>query len=182
MSTSEVMNKKQKSKGFKNQKTEDSLFTHSLLERQIVLPMINVGKNLMQTFDSYVKMNYEGKCSVEGFIKPGSINIISYSAGQNIAENIVFTVVFECKVCCPVEGMKIPCIAKNITKAGIRAESKENPSPIVVFIARDHYYEKDYFNKVKEDDNIMIRVIGQRFELNDKYISIVAELLNTKYK
>ena len=59
---------------------------------------------------------------------------------------------------------------------------KEDPSPIVVFIARDHYYEKDYFNNVKEGDNIMIKVIGQRFELNDKYISIVAELSNKGYK
>jgi hypothetical protein len=182
MAASELTNRKSKSKGLKNQKVENTLFSHSLLERQIVLPMLNVGKNLMQTFDSYVKMNYEGKCSVEGFIKPGSINIISYSAGQNIAENIIFTVVFECQICCPVEGMKIPCIAKNITKAGIRAESKEDPSPIVVFIARDHYYEKDYFNNVKEGDNIMIKVIGQRFELNDKYISIVAELSNKGYK
>jgi CTP synthase (UTP-ammonia lyase) len=34
-----------------------------------------------------------------------------------------------------------------------------------------------YFNSVKENDNIKIKVIGQRYELNDKYISIIASLV-----
>jgi hypothetical protein len=87
-------------------------------------------------------------------------------------------VVFECDVCFPVEGMLISCLAKNITKAGIRAESAfDTPSPIVVFIARDHHYNDESFSKVKEGDKIDVRVIGQRFELNDKYISIIGELI-----
>ena len=36
----------------------------------------------------------------------------------------------------------------------------------------------DYFSNVKENDDIKVRVIGQRFELNDKYISILAELID----
>ena len=123
MAASELTNRKSKSKGLKNQKVEDTLFSHSLLERHDI-PMLNVGKNLMQTFDSYVKMNYEGKCSVEGFIKPGSINIISYSAGQNTAENIVFTVVFECQICCPVEGMENTLVLQKILQKQYTCESK----------------------------------------------------------
>jgi hypothetical protein len=72
---------------------------------------------------------------------------------------------------------------KNITKAGIRAESStETPSPIVVFITRDHHYTSPYFLSVEENSKIMIRVIGQRFELNDKYISIIAELIEPRLK
>ena len=99
--------------------------------------------------------------------------------GSNIKEtiNIVFVVVFECRACFPVEGTLISCIAKNITKAGIRAESSDEiPSPIVVFIARDHHYNSEQFNEIKEGDKFTARVIGQRFELNDKYVSIIAEL------
>ena len=95
--------------------------------------------------------------------------------------NVLFDVVFECDVCFPVEGMLITCIAKNITKAGIRAESDVDvPSPIVVFIAKDHHYSVAHFAQVKEGDKITIRVIGQRFELNDKYISIIGELIKEK--
>ena len=35
-----------------------------------------------------------------------------------------------------------------------------------------------YFSQVNEGDKIEIKVIGQRFELNDKYISIIAELID----
>ena len=38
----------------------------------------------------------------------------------------------------------------------------------------------DYFSDVKEGDTIQVRVIGQRFELNDKYISIIGELVKEK--
>jgi hypothetical protein len=74
--------------------------------------------------------------------------------------------------------MLISCVAKNITKAGIRAESANDvPSPVVVFIAKDHHYNISYFNEVKEGDKITVRVIGQRFELNDKYVSVIGELI-----
>ena len=49
----------------------------------------------------------------------------------------MFEVVFECQVCCPVEGMHIDCIAEEITEtAGIRAETVDKPSPVVVYVAR----------------------------------------------
>ena len=68
--------------------------------------------------------------------------------------------------------------SKNITKAGIRAEHNDDPSPIVVFVARDHQYKNKYFSQVKEDDIITIRIIGIRFELNDTYISCIGEIMN----
>ena len=77
--------------------------------------------------------------------------------------------------------MLISCVAKNITKAGIRAESDTDvPSPVVIFIAKDHHYSVSYFNEIQEGDKINIRVIGQRYELNDKYISIIGELVKEK--
>ena len=97
--------------------------------------------------------------------------------------NINFEVVFECQVCCPVEGMLIQCVAKNITKAGIRAESAdEKPSPVVIFVTRDHHYMNQQFSSIQEGERFVARVIGQRYELNDKYVSVIAELVETKVK
>jgi hypothetical protein len=76
--------------------------------------------------------------------------------------------------------MLINCIAKNITKMGIRAETNENPSPVVIFISRDHHYTSSYFSNIKENDDIQVSVIGQRFELNDKYVSIIAKIVEPK--
>jgi hypothetical protein len=159
-----------------------SIYSRGLITRNIVLQIKNIGKNIKETLESNISFNFEGKCLVEGFIKPNSTKIITYSSGLVERGNLIsFEVIFECDICFPVEGTKITCIAKNITKAGIRAESATDvPSPIIVFISRDHHYNMADFGSVKEDDKITVRVIGQRFELNDKFISVIGELIKEK--
>lgn len=165
----------------KKQQVENNIYTRSLITRSISIPIVSVGKNIQETIEKFVSLNYEGKCVVEGFIKPNSCKIVTHSSGLIRGINIVFEVVFECQICCPVEGMLIQCIAKNITKAGIRAESSdESPSPIVVFVTRDHHYMMQYFSTIEEGSKFTARIIGQRFELNDKYVSIIAELVEPK--
>ena len=160
-----------------------SIYNRSLITRSISLPIVSIGKNIKETIEKNISINYEGKCIVEGFIKPGSSRIITYSSGIVKSNNIIFEVVFECEVCSPVEGMLIQCEAVNITKAGIRAEcSNETPSPVVVFITRDHHYMIPKFGSIQEGDKFVVRVIGQRFELNDKYVSVIAELVVDTFK
>jgi len=159
-----------------------SVYSRCLITRTIVIPIISIGKNIKQTIENNIAANFEGKCIVEGYVKPNSSKLISYSSGLiDRAVNIVFEVVFECEVCFLVEGTLIQGTAKNITKAGIRAESSiDVPSPVIVFIARDHHYNNQYFNSIQEGDKFQVRVIGQRFELNDKFVSIIGELIKPK--
>lgn len=159
-----------------------SIYSRGLITRNVTLSITNIGKNIKETLEKSIAFNFEGKCLVEGFIKPNSSKIITYSSGLIERGNLIsFEIIFECDICFPVEGTKISCVAKNITKAGIRAESAfDVPSPIVVFIARDHHYNMAEFGTVKEDDKFTVRVIGQRFELNDKFISIIGELVKEK--
>jgi hypothetical protein len=120
----------------------------------------------------------EGKCIEEGFIRPGSIRIMSYSNGVINTEYIEFQTVFTCKICHPVEGMLIECKSKTITKAGIHAEVMENEVvPLTIFVARDHHNMDRYFQTIKEDATIHIRVIGIRYELNDPYICAIGKLV-----
>jgi DNA-directed RNA polymerase subunit E'/Rpb7 len=171
---------KQPQQKFKKRETKiTSIYSRCLITRNIILPITNIGKNIKETIEENIKANFENKCLVEGFIKPNSTKIITYSSGIIYrGSSISFEVVFECEVCFPVEGMLISCVAKNITKAGIRCESANDvPSPVIVFIAKDHHYNISYFNEVKEGDKITVRVIGQRFELNDKYVSVIGELV-----
>ena len=166
----------------KRDNRSQSVYSRCLLTRKIVLPITTIGKNLKETLEENIQFNFEGKCVVEGYVKPNSSKIITYSSGTIERGNLVsFEVVFECDVCFPVEGMNIQCIAKNITKAGIRAVSANDvPSPIIVFMAKDHHYSSNHFNEIQEGDRVIVRVIGQRFELNDKYISIIGELVKEK--
>jgi DNA-directed RNA polymerase subunit E'/Rpb7 len=160
------------------QKEIKTVYSPCQITKNVVLPMTGVGKNLQQTLENTVSAMIGGKCIVEGYVKPGSIRIITFSSGIVKGENIQFSVVFNCEVCYPVAGMNLNCTAKNITKAGIRAESAdEQPSPFVLFIAKDHFFSNDYFNSIKEGEKFVARVIVQRFELNDKYVSVIGELV-----
>ena len=160
-----------------------TVYSLSQITKKIALPITAMGRNLQQTIEETIASMVEGKCTVEGFVKPHSVRVITYSSGVIKGTDVIFDVVFECDVCFPVAGMLFNCIAKNITKAGIRAESvDEFPSPFVLFIARDHYYDSDYFNSIEEGEKFMAKVIAQRFELNDKYVSIIAELVTPKRK
>jgi DNA-directed RNA polymerase subunit E'/Rpb7 len=156
-----------------------SIYSRALITKKIVLPYTSIGKNIKATIETTICRMVEGKCVVEGYVKIGSIKIISFSSGLVTGgTNVSFEVVFESDICFPVEGTLISCVAKNINKAGIKADSAdEHPSPIVVFIARDHSYNSAAFADIKENDKFTARVIGQRFELNDTNISIIAEVV-----
>ena len=143
--------------------------------------IVHIGDNIKQALEKKISFEIEGKCIVEGYVKPGSCRVQSYSSGELSSSDVMFDVVIECEVCSPVEGMHIDCIAKNITEsAGIKAETEEEPSPVVIYVARDHHFTNSNFSKVKPGDKIKVRVIGQRYELNDSYISVIAELIEDR--
>ncbi len=155
-----------------------AVYSRSLNNITINLPIESINATLTQNLENFIIGEIEGKCIMEGYVKPGSIKIISHSSGLMKGSDVQFDVVYECLVCFPVSGMKLNCIVKNITKAGIKAEAyNESPSPYILFVARDHFYNENKFLEIKENDQFTARVIGQRFELNDQFISIIGEIV-----
>ena len=163
----------------KRKKQTVDIFHNTMITKKISVPIHNVGKNIRETLETIISSEIEGKCIAEGYVKEKSTRIMTYSCGVVTSSKIMFDIVFECMICLPVEGMHINCVAKNITKAGIRAETEDTPSPVVIFVARDHHASLAKFGKVIPGRKIKVRVIGQRYELNDKYISIIAELIDS---
>lgn len=163
-----------------NDKKIFGVFIRSILTQRVILSINEVGSNIKQNLEQKINAKIEGKCIVEGFIRPNSVKIINYSSGLVNSENIEFITVFECMICHPVEGQLIECSVKTITKAGIHAEvvTENEVVPITVFIARDHHNTNKYFSTIKENNIITTRVIGVRFELNDPYICVIGQLLD----
>jgi DNA-directed RNA polymerase subunit E'/Rpb7 len=154
------------------------VYIQSILTSKVVLSINEIGKNIKQNLEKMISKNSEGKCIKEGFVQLGSTKVISYSGGNVNGEKIEFQTVYECMICYPVEGMLVECKTKTITKAGIHSEviDKNGNIPMIVFVARDHHYKDTNFNDIKENANIVVKVIGVRFELNDPYICVIGKL------
>ena len=170
------MDKKQK-----KQKNID-LYSDVLDTVKIILKFKEINKDLKNIIEKKLKDKLEKKCNTNGYVKPHTLHVVNYSSGSLRGNNVEFTIVIQYKVCYPVEGMVVRAKVKNVTKAGIRAEisEKDEPTPLVIFIARDHHNNNDEFINIKENEFINAKIIGKRFELNDSYISVIAELAQTE--
>jgi|TARA_B000000475_G_scaffold115153_1_gene93253 DNA-directed RNA polymerase subunit E'/Rpb7 len=167
-------------KSAKNMK-KGSIYIKSILVRKIYVEFKHVDNYLKEHILARLKEEMEGKCVKEGYIKRNSVNIVTHSSGVVQGNKLSFDVSFECLVCHPVENMKIKCLVKNVTRAGIRAVYyKEEENPIVLFIPREHNIKNEMFNTIKENDVIVSKVIGTRYKLNDEHISIIGELASVK--
>jgi DNA-directed RNA polymerase subunit E'/Rpb7 len=158
----------------------NNIFIPTILSKNLNIKFIEVDQNIKDKLKNILSKILEGKCNIDGYIKKDSIKIISYSCGILKGNSIEFNVIFECLVCHPVEGMLINCVVKDITKAGIRAELPNDDKTLVIFVARDHHYNSQKFSSIKVGEDIRVKVLGQRYELNDNFISVIAELVNTK--
>lgn len=156
------------------------LFMKNVITKKVVLPFTSVGLNIRQLLEEQLKTNLEGKCIEEGFIQKKSVRILNYSSGVVNGNNVLFDVVVECYVCNPVEGHKFKARVLNVTKAGLRCDANMDESPVDVFVARDHNFNNTYFNGIQKDDIIDVRIIAQRYEMNDPRISVIAEVMQPK--
>lgn len=188
-STSKVASKAKRSSASSLDK--DTIFTPSVISMTIHMPIAHIGKRLTEHMLDHVVRRCEGLCIEEGYVKRGSAKILSHSCGKAHGDTVMYKAAVECLICYPVEGMLVGCYAKDITRAGIRAElyaseaaEHETPSlpkstPLMIFIARDHHYNSSDINAVSKGDHIEVKIIGVRFELNDPFISVIAEYTRT---
>jgi DNA-directed RNA polymerase subunit E'/Rpb7 len=157
----------------------DKVLSRSILEMKVILHIREIGKTLKQNLTRKIVAKIEGKCVTQGFIRPNSVNILSYSSGNINGEYVQFMCIYECMVCYPVEGMRIQCKVKNISLAGIHAEVEmDGIIPLTIFVARDHNYNNKLFSTVQVGAMIETKIIGIRFELNDPYICAIASLVD----
>jgi len=164
------------------EKKEYGVYINSMLSKRVVLKITEIGQKLKQNLEKKIKNSIEGKCITEGFIRPKTVEIVSYSCGLVKDDHIEFHVIYQCLVCNPIKDMEVVCRVKNITKAGIHAEVRDNEDnvPITVFVARDHNYTNKMFDEVEKDTSIRVKIIGVRFELNDPSITAIAYLLKER--
>jgi hypothetical protein len=161
----------------------DSLYHATTIHHKVCLPFADIAhfKVLDEQLTQHVSTQMTGKCIAHGFVKPQSCKLRSQSVGTFLAGNISFNLEIDCMLCSPKEGDVIKCVAKTVTQAGIRAHACIEPSPVVIYISRemhDSSAESRTMDSVKPGDGLVIKVVGKRFELNDKHVSIIGEWIS----
>ncbi len=138
-----------------------------------------------------LQANLEGICTRHGYVKPGSIEIVRRSVGQFVKQHfnghLRFDVVCRAEVCNPPQNTIVDAVVKNKNELGVHAESflrmGDNDVPVLDIIipkrAAGIQSEVD-LNEVDTGDHIFVEVLGKRFQLNDRKISIIGRAVKNK--
>lgn len=119
----------------------------------------------------------EGKCTKNGYVFKGSINLLERSIGKinssHFNGNIYYDVRLEAKICNPLKGDIIyaKIIGKN--KMGILATRL----PIIIALSQIHNKELD-MAKLVVGDEIKVSVLDKKFKLNDKEIHVIGKVVS----
>lgn len=168
----------------------ESIFVTSLLNDKVMVKPDMLSGDMRSLLEQTLRDKYEGVCSYHGFIKPESIKILKYSMGfvQSLSLNgdVVYRVQYQANVCNPVIGNVIRCRVANMNKFGILAEATTVlPTSNRKLVVLDVIVPKNSpaivsainLETVKINDEIFVEIMGKKFELHDKKISIVGRVV-----
>jgi len=154
----------------------DPLFERRSMTKKVHIHSKFLQRNMQASILAQLKMNFEGRCSAEGFIQRNSITIVNYSLGRTnyIKGGVDYDVQFQADVCMPHAGQIFKAPVTVRSKVGIHAETP----PIKILIPRDLHIGNADFENVNVDDTVEFEVIGCKFKQQDRDIIVVAKLLS----
>lgn len=170
---------------------EKDIFMRVLLSEKIKLEPKYLSKGFKN--DIYKKLcnKLEGVCTRHGYIKKGSVEIFKMAPGviDIISLNgfIVFNVHFYADVCNPTLGSIIKARVTNTNKFGILSESgyydeesKDNINILEIITAKNSInIQSDIdLDNIVIGQEVFIEILGKKYELGDKKISIVGRIVN----
>ena len=136
-----------------------------------------------------LRSSKEGICSNHGYIKKNSIQLIKISCGKvemsSFHGYLNFLVKYSALVCNPVKGNIVNAIVENINNFGILCSSfiEEGDKRITILeiIIPKHSLaiqsEVDLQNNIKINDEVSIQIVGKKYQLFNKKISIIGKIV-----
>ena len=164
------------------------VFTRVLVNDYIKLHPKKTNKNTPAIILEKLKEKVEGKCSKHGYIKVDSVEIYKITPGKvELAGLNGFTqylVYFYAEVCNPLVGSLIKCNVVNSNKFGILAEAgfysnSRFVNVLEIIIAKNsvNIVSDVDLEKINIGDEIIVEVLGKKFELEKNTLSIVGRVV-----
>ena len=167
--------------------SESELFTSCTLTDRIKLKPSELGRNIQTSLLRKLRYKFEGVCSYHGFIKPSSIRIIKSSMGAlvdySLNGDVEYHVTYSADVCNPVPGMYIQASVVNSNRFGILATtfiSVDGAQLPIINAIIPKEINNDELDNISPGNIINIEVVGRKFEINDKRVSVVGKIVRNK--
>jgi DNA-directed RNA polymerase subunit E'/Rpb7 len=159
---------------------DNSIYMRMMLCEKIKLEPAFISRQYRDEIMKRLKAKVEGMCSRHGYIKPDSIEIYKICVGRvemiSLNGNTLYDVHFHAEVCNPLLGSVIKCRVANINKFGILAEADNIIEAIIAKNSVNIQSDID-LDKVRIGDEVLIEVLGKKYELNDKRISLIGRIV-----
>jgi len=112
--------------------------------------------------------NNEGRCSIHGWVVPGSLRIISRSMAQieggRFTGDLVTWIQVEGSIIYPVDGVRVTGLVLKKNKMGIFVIYKD---AIQIMVPRDLHIGNEEFDGVHVGDQVEIEIKKSRFQVKD---------------
>jgi DNA-directed RNA polymerase subunit E'/Rpb7 len=154
----------------------DPLFERRVLSKKVNIHSKSLQKNIQASLLAQLKMQYQGRCSSEGYVHKSQEGIVitNYSLGRAnyLRGGVDYDVTFQADICLPHVGQTFKAPVTLKSKIGIHAKI----TPIEILLPRDLHIGMDEFEAVKEGDEVEFEVIGSKFKQGDEEIVVVGRL------
>jgi DNA-directed RNA polymerase subunit E'/Rpb7 len=136
-----------------------------------------------------IRAKVEGICNRDGYVKKGSVSVIKRSVGMASSNEsngyVSFDVFYQVSICHPVANELYLCQIKTRNKLGFHVVPRyeditnvlphETDNPLVIIIPKQHV-DAALLETLDAGDNVVVRIIGSRFDLGDDKISVVGTI------
>ena len=167
---------------------EKNFITAVLNDKVKIAPRM-INKNIDHHILNILKSKVENKCSKHGYIKKNTIEIEKKNIGvvemQSLHGYVVYNVLFKASVCNPVIGNNLECIVKNVNNFGILCVSRINDEDTIIDVLdviipkHSSSINSDVdLNDIKIGMNVLIQIVGKKYQLNNPTILIVGKILS----
>ena len=148
-----------------------------IIERNIIIDSKFINKNLNDNILTVLKNDIEEKCIGEGYIQKDSVEILQRSIGtiltNSFKANVSYHINASVNVCNPPKNSILKTKVVGMNKSGIFCVSE----PLNILVIKNLMKENE-FDNINIGDTISVRVKDKKFNLYDKVIKIIAEIVN----
>ena len=117
------------------------------------------------------KESMEGKCSEQGFVLPGSIELLSRSMGYfesaRFTGDSIYYLKLKGQVVYPVDGMKVAGTVIRKNKMGLYINYKD---AIRIQVPRDLHLDRPEFEDIQVGEMVEVELKRSKFAIYDAYI------------